>query len=85
MVSPCAGFEIPYRQILPEGVENLLVAGKPLHRGGLRSIPVCMLTGEAAGTAAALAAKGGGLASTLDIDALQTELRAKGVNLGYGR
>ena len=51
---------LPYGTLLPQGVDNLLVAGRCISAeeeamGQLRLIPVCSATGEAAGTAAALA------------------------------
>ncbi|MFA6713967.1 MAG: FAD-dependent oxidoreductase [Victivallaceae bacterium] len=53
-------YEIPYRCLLPENVENLLVAGRCVSsdraaNGSLRIMPTCMATGLAAGAAAALA------------------------------
>lgn len=52
-------FQIPYRALVPKGIENLLVAGRcagytPDLIDRTRLIPVCMVTGQAAGTAAAL-------------------------------
>jgi glycine/D-amino acid oxidase-like deaminating enzyme len=59
---PLSTFEIPYRCLLPQGVENLIVAGRGIsvsHEADAwtRNMPCCLLTGQAAGTAAALAAK----------------------------
>lgn len=53
-------YEIPYRCLIPLEVDNLLVAGRCLsatHEGAAsaRVIPPCYATGQAAGTAAALA------------------------------
>jgi hypothetical protein len=53
---------IPYRILTPKGLDNLLVAGRcvstdSLSFGSLRVMPSCLVTGEAAGLAAALAAK----------------------------
>jgi hypothetical protein len=55
-------YYMPYRSLLPIGVENLLVAGRhysatPEAQRISREIPPCQVMGEAAGTAAALAAK----------------------------
>ncbi len=57
-------FHIPYRALLPSGVDNLLVAGRCISadynaQGATRSQAACMLTGQAAGTAAAIAVKAG--------------------------
>ena len=50
---------IPYRCLTPNGLSNLLVAGRPISCdreifGSVRVMPVCLVTGQAAGTAAAL-------------------------------
>lgn len=52
-------FHIPYRVMLPKGVENLLVTGRcvsatRMASGSLRPTVQCMVMGEAAGVAAAL-------------------------------
>ncbi len=57
-------YEIPYGCLLPEKPAGLLVAGRCISatREGLASMrvqPTCMFTGQAAGTAAALAVKKG--------------------------
>lgn len=54
--------EIPYRCLLPKGVDNLLVAGRCLSatfaaQSSVRIQPVCRAMGEAAGAAAALCAQ----------------------------
>jgi hypothetical protein len=53
---------IPYRILTPKGKNNLLVAGRivstdEISSGSLRIMGCCLVTGEAAGLAAALAAK----------------------------
>jgi len=50
--------------------------------GQLRLIPVCSATGEAAGTAAALALRSGVIPAKLDISHLQRVLAKQGVDLG---
>lgn len=57
-------YEIPYRCLLPVGIDNLLVAGRPISadhvaHSSLRIQPTCYALGQAAGTAAALAVKQG--------------------------
>ena len=52
--------ELPYRMLVPEGVDNLLVAGRcasMTHEGqsAARVSGACFAMGEAAGSAAALA------------------------------
>lgn len=53
---------IPYRVLTPEKLKNLIVAGRCISTddasyGSLRVMPVCLVTGEAAGTAAAMASE----------------------------
>ena len=53
-------YTIPYRCLVPRRVENLLVAGRCISatheaHGSLRVMPPCFATGQAAGTAGALA------------------------------
>jgi hypothetical protein len=57
-------YEIPYRCLVPQGVEGLLAAGRCISatheaNGAIRVMPPCFATGQAAGTAAALAVKAG--------------------------
>ena len=78
---------IPYRCLLPQGVENLLVAGRSLSadravQGAARVMPFCFAMGEAAGLAAAMAAHTTGRTRDVDVVALQARLRAQGAWLG---
>lgn len=55
-------YDIPYGCLIPKGLGNLLVAGRSLSstreaNGSARVMGTCMATGEAAGTAAALAVR----------------------------
>jgi hypothetical protein len=79
-------YDIPYRALLPHGVTNILVAGRCISADHqthdfTRTIPVCMVTGQGAGVAAALAARGGCPTGEVDLQALQAELRKQHVNL----
>ena len=72
-------FHIPYSIMLPEKVKNLLVAGRAvsgtkLASGTLRVSVACMEMGEAAGVAAAMAAKEGISPDEIDVKALQKTL-----------
>ena len=71
-------FPIVYRQILPKKIDNLLCAGRCLGRGDtidtFRLIGPCFVTGQAAGVAAALAAKQGVAPRALDYSAIRREL-----------
>jgi hypothetical protein len=76
-------YQIPYRALVPEGVDNLLVAGRCIScdhvaLGSLRVMPQCFLEGDAAGTAAALAIESGKTPRELDVPALQERLREYG-------
>lgn len=56
---PVGGYyEIPYRCLVPERIDNLLVAGRPVSadhaaHSSLRVMPACVALGQAAGLAAA--------------------------------
>ncbi len=72
-------FHIPYRSLLPRGIRNLLVAGRCISadyvaQGCTRSQAACMMTGQATGTAAALAIKAGVEPRAVEIATLQRVL-----------
>ena len=72
-------FELPFRSLYCPEIRNLLAAGRNISVTDqmwdiTRVIPGCAVTGEAAGTAAAL----GSDFSSLDVAALQERLRANG-------
>ena len=76
-------YDIPYRCLVPKGVDNLLVAGRPVSAtheaaASVRVIPPCYAMGQAAGLAAALAARGNVGPAALDTDLLRRELAAQG-------
>ncbi len=80
-------FEIPLRCLTTPAARNLLVAGRCISttryvHQATKEIPAAMATGEAAGTAAALAAGREGVVRTLDVDALRSVLRAGGADVG---
>ena len=76
-------FPVPYRSLIPDGVENLLAAGRCLGAPDtcdtFRLICPCFVTGEAAGTAAALAVKKGCSPRNLPYVDLKRQLVANGV------
>ncbi|MCM8770022.1 MAG: FAD-dependent oxidoreductase [Candidatus Omnitrophica bacterium] len=85
-LKPGTSYAIPYRCLLPEKIEGLLVAGRCLSasRKALASCRVmvtCMATGQAAGVAAALASQKRVLPSQLDVSSLQQHLLQQGVVL----
>ncbi|MDR0858561.1 MAG: FAD-dependent oxidoreductase [Oscillospiraceae bacterium] len=78
-------FEISYRTLYTEKVPNLLAAGRCISVSDelwdvTRVIPPCAVTGEAAGTAAAMTNS----FAALDITKLQTKLQSNGVKLHNG-
>jgi hypothetical protein len=79
-------YNIPYRSLLPKGLTNLLTAGRCIsveHRvhHATKEIPACMATGEAAGTAAAMAVQAGVGVKEIDVQQLQARLRRQGAIL----
>ncbi|MBB6637695.1 FAD-dependent oxidoreductase [Cohnella thailandensis] len=79
-------YDIPYRCLLPQKVSHLLSGGRCISTSHealatTRLTPSCMATGQAAGAAAALAAKLGIAPHELDVKVLQEALRAEGALL----
>lgn len=79
-------FEIPYRSMVPKTVTNLLAAGRCISadhvaESGTRAISLCMMTGEAAGAAAALAVNGGCRPKDISVSQLQDILRKQNIRL----
>lgn len=86
---PDEAYDIPLRSLLPKGVNNLLVAGRAIsgsHEAlsSYRVMPIAMATGQAAGIAAALAARRRRSVRELDVRHVQAELRRQGADLGDG-
>jgi len=80
-------FAIPYGALLPKTVDNVVAAGRciscaPDLIDRARLIPVCMVTGHAAGVAAALAAKAGVRPREVPAADIQKVLREQGAYLG---
>jgi FAD dependent oxidoreductase len=79
--------EMPYRMLVPEGVDNLLVAGRcasMTHDGqsAARVSGACFAMGEAAGTAAALALSGNTPPRDIAIEKLQEALKQQDAFIG---
>lgn len=79
--------ELPYRMLVPEGVDNLLVAGRcasMTHEGqsAARVSGACFVMGEAAGTAAALALSGNTIPRDISVEKLQQLLGKQGAFIG---
>jgi hypothetical protein len=80
-------FEVPYGCLVPRDVDGLLVAGRIIsqtHEADMwtRGMYCCMMTGQCAGIAAALAARTGAAPRKLDVSALQREIGRQGLDLG---
>jgi len=79
-------WEIPFGTLVPTGVRRLLAAGRCIASAGdawevTRVIPAAALTGQAAGTAAALSLRHDSPPDALAPPAVQAELRRQGVRL----
>jgi hypothetical protein len=79
-------FHIPFRALIARGIGNLLVAGRCISAtheasGCIRPTAQCMITGEAAGAAAALCVQNNQRPRELPIDVLRDMLKAQGVIL----
>jgi hypothetical protein len=86
-VPPGDAYDIPFRCLLPQGVANLLVAGRCISgthvaHSSYRVMPISMATGHAAGVAAALSVRGGVAARDLPAVDVQHELLRQGADLG---
>lgn len=79
-------YDIPYRCLVPERVEGLLVAGRCLSAsreaiGSARMGAQCMAYGHAAGVAAALAVRAGASPRSVSASRLRQELASQGAIL----
>jgi len=77
--TPGGAYDIPYRCLLPKGVDGLLTAGKCMSTdheawGALRIQANCLMTGQAAGVAAALAVQQDVAPRQLKVKKLQKRL-----------
>ncbi len=77
---------VPYGCLLPEKVENMLAAGRCISvetivHNCVRLIPPCLATGQAAGTAAALAVREGVTPAEIDRSEVRFRLIQDGVHL----
>ncbi len=88
VVIPTTGryFQVPYGIMVPQKVDNLLVAGRcvagdQVSHSATRQMMCCAVTGQGAGVAAAVAVKTGQTTSTVDIQAVQKQLVRQGVRI----
>jgi ribulose 1,5-bisphosphate synthetase/thiazole synthase len=80
--------DIPYRAIVPETMDGLLVGGRCISTthvaaAAAKSMGNCMATGHAAALAASIAIKNGIQPREIKVKELQDKLRADGVNLEF--
>jgi len=83
---PGESYGIPYRCLLPRKLENVLVAGRCVSadryvQGSVRTMPGCYITGQACGTAAALAVENATDPRGIDVKQLQQRLVGMGAYL----
>jgi hypothetical protein len=79
--------ELPYRMLVPQDVDNLLMAGRcasMTHDGqsAARVSGACFAMGEAAGSAAALALSGNTIPRDISVEKLQQALKEQGAFIG---
>ncbi|UCH33105.1 MAG: FAD-dependent oxidoreductase [Armatimonadota bacterium] len=78
-VREAGAYGIPYRALIPLGVDNLLIAGRMMTvdlvaHNSTRNTVCCLICGEAAGTAAAMATAAGHTPREVDAEALRRRL-----------
>ncbi|MEJ8852278.1 FAD-dependent oxidoreductase [Variovorax rhizosphaerae] len=80
-------YQIPYRSLIPIGFDNALVVGRGVSathsaHAAIRVMTISMAVGQAAGVAAALAAKHDGKVRSVPMPALRERLLGDGAKLG---
>ena len=88
LIIPSTGryMHIPYRAMLPKGVQNLAVAGRAIGgdkiaHAATRNMACCAVAGQGAGVAAALSLQAGCGFDAVDIKPVQAELERQGVRI----
>jgi len=88
VIIPTTGryFQVPYGIILPQKVENLLVAGRcvagdKISHAATRQMMCCTVTGQGAGVAAAVSLKQHVTCRQVDISQVQKSLQRQGVRI----
>jgi hypothetical protein len=79
-------YDIPYRSLVPQKVDNLLVAGRAISStheamGAIRVMATCMAMGEAAGRAAKISVRGNRSPADIDVEELRRQQLERGVYL----
>jgi ribulose 1,5-bisphosphate synthetase/thiazole synthase len=88
LILPTTGryFHVPYRSLVPKGVSGLLVAGRciggdKVSHAAVRNMMCCAVSGQGAGTAAAISLKTGQPFDALDVGRVQAELLRQGARI----
>jgi ribulose 1,5-bisphosphate synthetase/thiazole synthase len=88
LILPTTGryFHIPYRSLVPKKVGHLLVAGRciggdKISHAAVRNMMCCAVSGQGAGTAAAISVRTGESFENLDVRAVQKELKRQGARI----
>jgi len=88
LILPTTGryMHIPYRSMLPKGIDNLLVAGRAIGgdriaHAATRNMAACAVAGQGAGIAAATAIRSNRDLGKIDIATVQRELIRQGVRI----
>jgi hypothetical protein len=79
-------YNIPYRSLVPVKIDNLLISGRCISsshvaQSSVRAVYACMLTGQAAGTAAVLSIRDNCVPEKLNIRKLQEQLVKQGIEI----
>lgn len=88
LILPTTGryYQIPYDVLVPQQVDNLLVAGRAIagdkiSHASVRNMMCCTVTGQGAGVAAAISIKDNVNTSEVKIDHVQKALQQQGVRI----
>ena len=81
-------YQLPYSTLYNKEFPNILAAGRIISADGegwqiTRVIPICALSGQAAGIAAAMSAKSGSAVGEVDITKLQNALKEEKIILNF--
>jgi hypothetical protein len=88
LILPTTGryFHVPYRSLVPQGVQGLLVAGRSIggdkvSHAAVRNMMCCAVSGQGAGAAAAISLRHAQPFDRIDMGKVQAELRRQGARL----
>ena len=88
LILPTTGryFHVPYRSLVPRNVGSLIVAGRciggdKVSHAAVRNMMCCTVSGQGAGTAAAVSLKTGQSFADLDLGLVQAELERQGARI----